>query len=92
MYDSIVFLISLNRFFSVQIPNDDLFVIARYDISCSWRKLAISDPIFMFFQGILKSSIDSGPNLDKFVIPACGKQQSIATKSNRPDSCIMSLN
>ncbi len=91
MNDTVMFLVRLNRFFCVQIPNDNLFIIARHNVCGSWRKLAIPDPIFMFFQCVLKSSINCRPNFDKLVITAGWKQESITAEPNWPDSGIMSF-
>jgi hypothetical protein len=46
---TVVLLISLDRFFCRQVPDNYLFVITRYDICGSGGKLAVSDPIFVFF-------------------------------------------
>jgi len=50
MDNSIMLLISLNRFFCCYIPNYYLLIITWNNICCSWWKLTITNPILMFFQ------------------------------------------
>jgi hypothetical protein len=45
MNNSCMFLVGLDGFFCVQVPNMDQFVITRHYVGGSWGELAISYPI-----------------------------------------------
>lgn len=59
-----MFLVRLDRFFGVKVPNMDHLVIAGYHICGSRRELTVSNPVVVLFQSVLEASVDSGPNLD----------------------------
>ena len=55
---STVLLVSLDRLLCVQVPQVNKLIVARCHIARGGRKLTVSDPIVMFFEGVLQSPIN----------------------------------
>jgi len=70
MDDSRVLLIGLDRFFGVEVPDVDQFVITGGEIGGSRGELAVTNPVIVLFECVLKSTVNSRPYLDKLVISA----------------------
>lgn len=86
-----VFLVRLNRFLCIEVPDVDDLVVAGHHIRCCGRKLAVTNPVVMLLQCVLQTPIDCGPNLDQFIVAAGSQEKTIAGESNPPDACIVGL-
>ena len=89
MNDASVLLVGLNRFLGVEIPDVDEFVIAGDDVGGCGRKLAVSNPVVMLFEGYLQSAVDGRPYFNELVVAAGGKEQAVAGEADTANTGIV---